>query len=655
MRKNRLSLVLAAALIPGFGAAESPPVDATFDADGWQARERELFDLLRADTSPRVQVLAGRVYLSDEDEGAPLRPKGEDVVARAANLAPDDAFVQAVAASEGNYYNSQCGPLRWPEAEVANLVRLEPDNAAAWRYAVALAQAKGDQAGIDTALERMAMARRADDHEGEEIATWTRVFTAHPDSARSTYGEEVDAAMPPRTALSAALERMAFSHSTSDSALERACAPDGSNEQAWRRLDWCARAGRVLVREGNSFALRELGLKLLGKGDSHADLRRQHAWLEANASDPSRNGAAFADAAADRESDWRDAAGSIVAAERRLARLGKPAVPPEGWTAGDAYDGADAEAANDAWLAYMGEVIEGMRASGDAREQVLALVSEQASASVESEQAVASGDDDSGDKRAITDIATAHPDDLLVQWVAAQHADADGRAAAIARLQGLDAANAATWAWSLPASNDAADPLPVLQRMAASRHHDEYAAGFIGIWSTAFARVPAPAEFAAQMQAMGAEVDAETLPKMMALSSMFHLTAGLAWQNVMGACAAEAVATAAARREPCLAVGRLLLRQSRSLLAARVGEGLLRKLDALRDTDAERTRQLAWWQENMQANLLPGKAMDAYFADWLSTGSEVEALRLAANRAGKAEPPADWQSPADKRAKKPVP
>jgi hypothetical protein len=47
-----------------------------------------------------------------------------------------------------------------------------------------------------------------------------------------------------------------------------------------------------------------------------------------------------------------------------------------------------------------------------------------------------------------------------------------------------------------------------------------------------------------------------------------------------------------------------------------------------------------------------GDALEAYFEDWQSTGSEVEALRLAAMRAGKAEPPADWQSPAQARTNK---
>ena len=483
MHMPRFAFAFAAVLLPGFALAETVALaDDELDAEALQARheraERGLFDLLHADPSPRMQVLAGRILLSDEDAGTPLRPRRDDVVARAARLAPDDAFVQWVAASEGNYSSSQCGPVRWPEAEVANLVRLEPDNAAAWQYAVALAQAKGDGAGIDAALERMATARRADDHEGEEVATWTQVFTAHPAVDISSFDQD-ESATPAQRALTSALQRIAFQFSGAGPALERACSPDGSNEQDWRRLDWCARAGRVLAVEGNSFALRELGLRLLGTDEVEADLQRQHAWLKANASNPMQNGESFADAAADRERDWRDAAGSIVAAERRLARLGKPATPPQGWAADDAYDEGDSEAAADAWLVYMAEVRAAMRASANAREQALAVFADHTFSKVE---AALAGNEAAGAKagdRSIAEIATAHPDDLLVQWVAALHAEGDARAAAIAHLQRLDPGNAATWGFSLPAAGGNADPLPALQRMAGSRQYDDYAVGFL--------------------------------------------------------------------------------------------------------------------------------------------------------------------------------
>ena len=650
MCKNRLWLVFAAALMPGLGLADSPPAaEAAFAAEAWETdharAERELFDVLRADGSPRVQVLAGRVHLSDEDANNPLQAKSEDIVARAASLAPGDAFVQSVAASEGRYFNSQCGPVDWPDAEVANLVRLEPDNAAAWRYAVALAHAKGDQAGIDAALERMATVPRAYDHEGEEVALWTQVFSAHP-ATFSTPGAQVAGAEAPRTALFAALERTSFRWSAADSVLKRACQPDGSTEQDWRRLDWCARAGRVLAREGDSFRLRELGLELLGKGEGHADLQRQQAWLEANASDPSRSAWAHADAPADRERDWQDATGSIMAAEQRLARLGKPATPPEGWLPEDDTHVADLdEGEADAWTAYVEEVRAAMRASDDAREQGVAAASDRLFPSNPATTAGTAAHAASAAPAKLADIARAHPGDPLVQWLAALHAEAGEREAAIARLQRLDPDNAAVWALSLPDPPGAGDPLPSLERMAGSRFYDEYTTGFAAVWRTAFTRVPLPEAVLSSLRTMAPDVDAAAMSDSMALASMVFLSTSGTARTLLGACASDAVATAPARRDPCSAAGRILLHEGRTILQARLGEGLLRKLDALEAVDADRARRVNWWHvswDPMQVS--DATSLGAYFQDWLSTGSEVEAMRLAATRADKAEPPADWQS-----------
>jgi hypothetical protein len=55
---------------------------------------------------------------------------------------------------------------------------------------------------------------------------------------------------------------------------------------------------------------------------------------------------------------------------------------------------------------------------------------------------------------------------------------------------------------------------------------------------------------------------------------------------------------------------------------------------------------------SLLANATNGEAISLYMRDMLATGSEVEALRLAATRAGKAEPPADWKSRAEKQAAK---
>src|SRR5262249_43377017 len=84
-------------------------IDAT--VDGGNDAQAVLFDRLRGDSSPRQQVLAGRLSFG-EDDGTPtaLRPKREEVVARAVRLAPDDVWVQWEGAVLGDYRSSLCGP-----------------------------------------------------------------------------------------------------------------------------------------------------------------------------------------------------------------------------------------------------------------------------------------------------------------------------------------------------------------------------------------------------------------------------------------------------------------------------------------------------------------------------------------------------------------
>jgi len=141
MRKHvlgsTLTLALAATALPAVATAVT--VDEA-DVAAYRQQQRDKLEILRSDGSPRVQVLAGRIWLDNGDPANRLLPKPQEVVARAVRLAPDDAFVQWAAADQGSYTSSQCGPTTWPEAEVANLARLEADNAGAWQYAVATLQ-----------------------------------------------------------------------------------------------------------------------------------------------------------------------------------------------------------------------------------------------------------------------------------------------------------------------------------------------------------------------------------------------------------------------------------------------------------------------------------------------------------------------------------
>lgn len=656
-------IVLVLALAAASAQADPPPPDAAGGAidddpaaavEAYAQEQRDLFDSLRSDPSPRVQVLAGRIHFDEGDLPDALRPNREEIIARAARLAPEDAFVQWAAADQGRFANSQCGPTRWPEAEVANLVRLEPGNAGALQFAVALAQARGDPAALDDALAGMAAAVRADDYLGDEIAAWRKVYEARP-----MEGWQKSAGMTPQTAaLQRALMQTRYYYSSAASALSEACRPDAQSERAWQRLGWCADAGRLLAAKGNSFALRERGLELLetsgAQGEELAELRRQLDWLQAHAADPMT---AFDDAPSDLVADWQGAPDEIAAAERRLDRLGQPRTAPAGWTR--TTDGSQAEDAADkasleAWQAYMRALIEDMRGSGDARAQALALTSGQYA--MRMLDSPSNGERPAAAPAAEADplagLAAANPDDLLVQWIVATSFDmssAETRTRAIAHVQRLDAGNAAAWVRSLPPAGT--DVPSVLRQMAAASRYDEHLGDLLGIWLAAIQKRAIPTEALGAFP-MGTASSAEAAAKGVAL--------GMAMMNSISATPSGSIARAcgrselgdAQRREACTAIGRLMLNSSRSLVAAKVGESLLRNADALSAAERERARQLAWWSMHAGALDRNDEAIDAYFADYLSTGSEIEAMRLAATRAGKAEPPANWTSPAEKRAEK---
>lgn len=654
----KIVLVLASAAAT-VHAADGPSVDES-DGQAMAARYKQaqvaLFDALRSSPSPAQQVLAGRLYVDDDDTPSALRPKSADVVARAAGLAPDDAFVQWLAADVGSYYSSKCGPTRWPEAEVANLVRLEPDNAGALQYAAALAHAKGDQAAVDDALARMASARRADDHLGDEIAAWTRAYVAHPVASPFDDTTGKSDASPQSNALARALQQTGFRSSPVESALEESCKPAADSDRAWQRLGWCADAGVLLAARGNSFTLRELGLKMLtAAGATHddiADLQRQFDWLKANAASPMQNGAAFADEPSDHAADWKAAPSEIAATERRLVRLGKPLTPPAGWMPANDESGEDPDekAARQSWQDYIQSVIDDLHSSGDARERAIALASHKIMTEwFGGESTPATTDSKDGSKpaedAALTDLAAARPADLLVQWIAATKHDS----AALANVQRIDKDNAAAWALSL--DDPAADALQTLTHMAAGHRYDEHSGEIIPIWLAAVKRHPVPAEMTNRIQAQSTfsqdDIAASTAMMLAAMSAVDASSHA----SLTAACASPDDL----RKPLCVATGRLMFDSGRTLMATISGEMLLRKFDALNADDRLRARKLAWWRENsmsLLANATNGEAISLYMRDMLATGSEVEALRLAATRAGKAEPPADWKSRAEKQAAK---
>ncbi|HVT31706.1 MAG TPA: hypothetical protein VHE32_03615 [Rhodanobacteraceae bacterium] len=624
----------------------------------YQQTQLSLYDALVADSSPRTQVLAGRLYFDDTD--LRLRPKVADVVARAGNFAPDDAFVQWMAADVGRYSTSQCGPVKYPEREVAALVRLEPDNAAALSYAAALAQAKNDADATDEALARMAAAKRADDHAGEEIATWRAVYLAHPpsdDQGLEASLEGRDA--PEQAALQHALMKTSFRSAPTSDALASACKPDANSARTWQRIGWCVDAGLLLAQKGNSFALRDEGVAMLdaagATSEDLADLRRGLAWLKANAASYV-NTNAFSDTPEERDADWEGAPSEIEATRRRLARLGLPATPPASWAAPSerGADTAEGKASTAAWQDYVTGLVDEMRGSSDAREQALALTSAAEMPWLDTASAGdAAKNEAAGNRAKLVGLAASHRGDVLVNWLAAASASTGEKSdsATLANLQRIDGDNAATWALSFGAPDADADA--TLQRMAASRRYDEHYIDLLGVWDQAIARHGVPEDMADTIGSL-MPTSAKTLSPDDAratMSVMFAVTGAFSAirYNALDAACANAET---ARRASCAAVGRLMFDSGRSLLTVRIGEMMLRKADALDDADRKRARQLAWWTQNTMEAFADGASPGRYLEDTLASKNELDAIRAAMARSGKLGPPAGWESPAEQAERK---
>lgn len=648
---------------------DAPSID---DSDAplekYKSAQILLFDALRNDSSPRQQVLAGRIYISSDDETpAALRPKGADVVARAAQLAPDDVFVQWQAAAQGSYFSSACGPTRRPEGEVANLLRLEPDNAAALQFAVALAQAKDDQVAIDDALSRMAAASGADDHLTDELAAWTKAHVAHPeaDNPLTDIWHQANAT-PQAKALLSALSHLSYRSSSTSSELETACKPDGASDRTWQRLGWCADAARLFATKGSSLQLREQGLKLLATTGDHSDataeLQRQYDWLEAHGANPMQNAEAMSDAPTDVQSDWQGASSEVAAIEHRLKRTGQPLTPPSGWTKEIRADEESSGDSNDvavlrkSYADYLKGLMGDMRGSADVREQALALGPGLAFV-------VAIAADEEADKAdpksntaaaALADLAAANPDNLFVQWIAAVSTDGANSVAtssAIARTQRLDADNAAAWALSLSRDTPMAESSRILQHMAAGKRYDVHGAEILAVALTAARRHPMAPELADALGAVSPEQGSSSDAMTAGVAMMLAYSTFGAAPAITAVCSAAVASSEQVRRNNCIAVGHLMLHEGRSLVDVSIGEILLRQLEALGPSDENRARQVAWWHSASTPKVMFGSDGGVtYFNDFISSGSEIEATRLAAKRLGKAEPPADWKSPAEKRA-----
>jgi hypothetical protein len=304
-----------------------------------------------------------------------------------------------------------------------------------------------------------------------------------------------------------------------------------------------------------------------------------------------------------------------------------------------------AEAAEKAWLDYQASVLDALRHSPAPRDWALSTV-----AGLTFDRQPADVERDALLKRAMA----AAPDDALVQWVAVMRLSpgAVESAAPLRRLQLLEPDNAAVWLETLiPAQkrNDAAGVDRVLNRMASSGRFDGHFIDLSRALLDVYQRTPPAAAVAAQDDPFRS---ARAAPYAYA-AAITSATALPAFQDLLNACRVDPRTGANAQRSiDCAAAGRLMAARSDTLLASRIGLTLLRLSRTFSDEDVSQARTQDWLREQFTAKLLAAAGspdessaedMITYQADWMQTGSEVEAMRRAVARAGTpVTPPDDW-------------
>jgi hypothetical protein len=250
----------------------------------------------------------------------------------------------------------------------------------------------------------------------------------------------------------------------------------------------------------------------------------------------------------------------------------------------------------------------------------------------------------------------ATPDDALVSWIALERSGrgrAAWRSAALQRLRTQEPDNAAVWLEILTDAarrDDAAGVDAALARMAASGTFDGHFADLLNAVAGAFRRLPAPDAIVAQSTVKHAPPSADTAP----IAAAFALTAAAAlpaFQPLVNACRVDpANGRHRDRARDCAAAGRIMAAHADTLIASRIGPAVLRVAQTYTDDDVRAARSIDWAYSHYLAMIPTDEADPAfpaqiavYFADWVDTGSEVEAMRRAALRAGvAADPPAHW-------------
>lgn len=256
--------------------------------------------------------------------------------------------------------------------------------------------------------------------------------------------------------------------------------------------------------------------------------------------------------------------------------------------------------------------------------------------------------------RLLSRALDAAPDDALVQWmgvIASRYYNDDGlKAQALRHLRTADADNAAVWFESLATAAQARDRAGVsaaLARMAQSSVFTNRIAEARDAVLHAYQLEPIPQDLFDRIAVLCPDCSAKAKPDIPLIMATAVTNGGLpAFQSLVTACTIDTHGKNADRTEDCRKIGRLLATTGDSIIASRIGFTVLRVSRSFDDSDIALCRQDDWIAYHTRRDLrAPEDADNAlrYHTDWLQTGSELGAMRKAAERANLAPtPPADW-------------
>ncbi|HET9032505.1 MAG TPA: hypothetical protein VFN25_06330 [Dokdonella sp.] len=296
---------------------------AAQDQAAMQKYNEQLIDALLAKGTPRAIALAA-TSLSYADRGSrpAIDERRLELLDRAAQMAPDDAWVQWLAVAGATPSGSLSEPL-------LALQRLAPDNGAIWLFQLRRATQAKDNSGINEALHRIGASSHFDDYFTTNATEWLKFLRDYP--LPETYAI-ADKAMTERMVLISANSRAAATYLPGAFSAISVCKPKSEPLTADRRAA-CLAAGRLMLNQSSSLSSMAAGAAVLraAQAADTDDITRNQKYFTEEYAIAANEAIANPDEIESYVSDWIQTRNEVQFARNLLTRAGIPLLPPADW------------------------------------------------------------------------------------------------------------------------------------------------------------------------------------------------------------------------------------------------------------------------------------------------------------------------------------